>query len=707
MLLASLVVAVGLVPTLSRPAPTYAIEPVALVSITLDSFSPALPQRDGTIAVTGTVTNTSGKRLYRLQAYFWRNQAPITDREGFDQALASVSNEPLGARWTHTYDDLFLPGKPYLERGETARFSLRVKVSELDFPSSQGVYLMGVHVLQNGNRTAVGRARVLVPLVSTKPSSALQMTSVVAMTSTPSLVRRSAGSDQLAQFADDHLAGELAPDGRLDALLRAANAPDLSYAIDPELIEEVQAMKNGYQVLSTDGDPPAAGSGQRDASRWLDVFNRLSRNNRDGYRLPYASVDIAALTHAGQERILLQSEAAAKNVPATAALPLLLWPSQGVADAATVTAADRLKPAALLLSEASTGETTPLLRGVSRSPIVSYGSAATGGGPGPDPQDTPVHIQERLLSSAWIQAVTQPAGAVLGRVRLIDSASEAEGAGAEVNAPWVRRTTLTQLLRSAPAAWSEKLRYTDADQARELSATQLGELRRFMTSQATWVDLLVDPTSVIPSTNADLARAASARWRGQGPAFEAFLRPQQSRFDDAFDQVRISVTSRVITPKSHVSFPVTIRNLLPASGDSAKANAVRVQMRFRSANSQRLTVQPIELRTIEAQKSFTDNAAVDAKTNGTVRVTARLYTAHGLPVGRPATIDVRATQAGTVGWFIAIGAGAVLVGTSALRIRQVTRDRGRAATASGRSAEATKSAPPQDYSDPTGNSIDV
>ena len=63
------------------PTPAYAEEPVALVRITLTSTTPALPTRDGDITLSGTATNITAHRIFRAQAYFWRNQAPITNRE--------------------------------------------------------------------------------------------------------------------------------------------------------------------------------------------------------------------------------------------------------------------------------------------------------------------------------------------------------------------------------------------------------------------------------------------------------------------------------------------------------------------------------------------------------------------------------------------------------------------------------------------------
>ncbi len=234
------------------------------------------------------------------------------------------------------------------------------------------------------------------------------------------------------------------------------------------------------------------------------------------------------------------------------------------------------------------------------------------------------------------------------------------------------------------------------------------------TSWSTWEDLLADRPAARATAAAAIARVASVRGRGQEELFAAFVEPQQRNLEQALGQVQISVTRRVLTPKSKVFFPITIRNRLPQPepGDT-NTNAVRVKLVFTSDNSQRLAVQPIGLTTIAAGQNFTGEAVVDARTNGTVRVTAQLYTASDQPVGRPATIDVTATEAGTVGWFIAIGAGIVLVGTTALRIRQVTRERARAAAADDQEPiDATRSAPPQDTAGQrpgqnTAESIDV
>ncbi len=186
----------------TSPPTARADEPIALATITLTSMKPALPTRDGEITLTGRVTNTSKERLYRLQAIFWRNQAPIAGREGLDQALGSASNDPIGAREVSVYQDLYPVGDPYLEPGKSAAFTLTTKVSDLELSPTDGIYLMGVHVLQNGNTVAVARTRIFVPVLADEPPNALRMTSVVVLSSRPSLVRKGV-------LSDDHLAAEV------------------------------------------------------------------------------------------------------------------------------------------------------------------------------------------------------------------------------------------------------------------------------------------------------------------------------------------------------------------------------------------------------------------------------------------------------------------------------------------------------------------
>ena len=688
-----LAVAVSALCVLLTPARAVAAEPAALVSITITSMEPALPTRDGEITVTGRVTNITKERLSRLEALFWRNQAPILGRVGLAQALESESNDPLGARYTGVFQDLLTAQKPFLAPNASVDFRLRVKVSDLELSPTDGIYLMGVHVLQRGNNVAIGRTRVFVPVLARKPRNELTMTTVVVLNSRPSLVRKGI-------LSDDHLAAEVGENGRLTALLKAANTAKTTFAVDPALIQELQTMSAGYQVLDSEGTT-SAGTGQADATRWLEGFDAL-QSSHDGYRLLYGSPDIAALVHGGQESVLNDAANANKLVEPTRSLPLLVLPAGGSADAATANAVAALHPDAILLADTSVKGPTPLLAGPDQVPIVTFSKGAQGGGPGPDPRDTAIHLRQRLLAETWIEASAARDDLAHGRVRVISTAAQAvaqaTGNDQEVKAPWLRQRSLTDLLKSKPAPWSQKYRYSSAARDAQLTTGQLSTLRKFDSSNETYADLLVDSTQARADGSAAVARAASSKWRKHDKSRRAFLGPQQATLDDILlNKIQIRSSSRVQTvAQQGVAFPITIKNTLERVGSEPDAGSVKVKLVFNSENAQRLTIKTIKPTEIRAQDTATANAEVTAKANGIVPVTAQLMTESGRPVGRQFDIEVQVTQNGTTGWVIAIAAGIVLVASSFLRIRQVARERAKAASGEPGAGPSAGSEGPQD-----------
>jgi hypothetical protein len=336
-----------------------------------------------------------------------------------------------------------------------------------------------------------------------------------------------------------------------------------------------------------------------------------------------------------------------------------------------------LQPDAIVLADTSAKGRTPLLAGPDQVPIVRYTKTAQGGGPGPDPRDTPIQIRQRMLAESWVEATAARDGLAHGRVRLIGTAAQAAGGTPELKAPWLKQRTLAELLKTTPASWSLKFHYSSGAEEAQLTPGQLSSLRKFDTSNDTYADLLVDPTNARAEGSAAVARAASAKWRKHETARRAFLGPQQAALDEILlDKIQIRSSARVQTvARQGVEFPITIRNNLEADEANPDARAVKVNLVFHSENSQRLTIKTIKAPQIGAQDSFTGNAAVTAKANGVVPVTAQLMTQSGRPVGRPFDIEVQVTQNGTTGWAIAIAAGIVLVGSTFLRIRQVAKER--------------------------------
>ncbi len=217
------------------------------------------------------------------------------------------------------------------------------------------------------------------------------------LTSSPSQLRSGV-------LADDHLANEVAHGGRLYDLLSDADQPATSYAVDPNLIVELRTMSAGYQVVGSDGEL-VAGTGRTSAQTWLRRFAAL-QTGHDGYRLPYAQYDLSALVRDDRLGLARAAEAAAKTVDGVSALPLLVVPPDGTADQATVEAADQLGARAVVLDDATIDDLGPLIKQKSGPTILSYDTSASAGGPGPAPDDTPVHLRESALATTYIEALT-------------------------------------------------------------------------------------------------------------------------------------------------------------------------------------------------------------------------------------------------------------------------------------------------------------
>lgn len=654
--------------------PAAADDPEAPVSIRVTSMTPSLPTRTDAITLAGVVTNTSKKPIDRPRVYFWRNQAPITDQEGFRTALDSDATDPLGARVTADVQNrfhLWTRADPNLEPGESAKFTVSATAEQLDLPDADGVYLIGVHVLDGTDRApAIGRARLFAPIVSTAPDHVLPTSSVVILNSRPSRLQ-----DRV--FADDHLAAEVGPGGRLTQLLAAAQNPGTTFAVDPSLIEELTAMRAGYQVRAAD-DNQTAGIGTERAAAWLQGFQRLLDSN-PGYRLLYGTPDLAALVRSDRTALLDRVKAAGAAVPETSALPLLVWPGNGAADAATLQAAAALDPAGILLSDSTTGSDAPVLRDGDGPPIINYQSSDSAGGPGPDPSTTAVHQRQRTLAETWIEAGAPADEDLGGRVRLISTPTEA-GSEHQLAAPWLRSVPLPQVLDQQPERLTGKLAYSKAAQRAELPARGLRRVDDLADSYQTYAELLLDPARAKKDADAAVAKAVSATWRGDADwsdLVEARLDQVERVIGDA---VKIGLVARFTTTgQNDISFPITITNTLPGPEQPGDENSIRVGITFTSAQSQRLTVKPLDPVVLRANPdrnaSVTRNTQIEARANGPVEVTAQLVTASGRPVGKPAMVKVTVTQAGTVGWVIAIAAGIVLIGTTVFRIQQVARER--------------------------------
>lgn len=657
------------------------------VSIELTSLTPSIAGPDATITLEGRVTNTSDRPLDRLQAMIWRNLTPYTTSDQLDQLNRSEPTSPVGERMyssstPNAFQDLYTDDELELQPGDSRSFKLSAKAQDF-FGSSApqpGVYLVGVQVRENGVST-VGRARTyLVATDGTGGDDHLQpgqttigTSTLVELTARPTMARSGV-------FINDTLADEVATGGRLDRLLRTAEGPATSYAVDPNLLVELKAMKSGYSVIDEDGRK-TSGKGRSAAASWLSRFAAM-QSGHDGYQLPYGRPDLPSLVHSGRLDIVRDGQQEAASVAEVKDLPLLVAPAGGAADRPTLTAAKDLGATAVLLADTSVDGVGPVITANNSPTILSYTTEATTG-PGPSPSDTEVQQRQSQLASSYVASISGEPASELGRLRVVSDADQAGSVSDALKAPWLTSRPIKDLLTDEPIELGNRLNYSAAAHRDEFSPKQLHRLDNLRGNLETYAALLAKPGSAATLARAAVARAASSSWRGHRKAQNAYIRDQQRLLTDVdgktvsleqlirSDLVRVESNPKVTLTGSGAQIPVTIVNNLNA--------AISVQLQANSSNQSRLQLEDVsaaDIRTVQAGAKVPVQIPAHAYANGDMQATVQLATKDGRPIGEPLSIQVNATSAGLVGWIIAIGAGIVLLLTVVLRIRQVARERG-------------------------------
>ncbi len=635
----------------------YAADTTQQVGLTFTELSPALPGPDGTLTLRGTATNNTDQPVTDLQVLFWRDRTPLNTRADLASALASDAGTPLGRRMTSdgAFQTLTNEQHPELAPGESLPFEVRVKVADLGL--GVGNYLIGAHALgqvgRGGNQTlGRGRTLVTVPARTVTPATVTAPT-IAILSSPPSMIREGV-------FSDDHLSDDLSEGNRLHQLIRIAQRSDVSWAIDPNLIRELTIMSDGYQVQTPDGLQEGAGADQ--ARAYLTQLANLPKDR--GYRLLAAVPDLNTLADQPDQSLLTQSLAATSEFTEYNGLPLLAYQPGGALSNDTIPLLERIRPAAILAS--TTVGDQSVIGSLAGAPVIGYDADLLSGGPGPQPAGTVVQRTQRLLAEGYLTATLDPKPT---QVRVLTSAEDAR-AEVAAQAPWTRSQPLQTLVRERPpSGGTTQFEYTAADAAAQLNPIQLGRISTLNEQYAAYLQVMVDPSELQSVVARSLLRAHSAWWRGNPTGFAGYLDPQTEFLDGLIRGSEVSVSSQpsVIMSGQTGSFPVTVTNRLDRD--------VQVSLVFDSDAPQRLRIDTVTDVIVPSGQSVTVPIQPRASVNGPVQVTAQVSTPGGIRLGHPIRLTVEATNFGQIGWIIVIASGLVLLAATALRIRQVTRER--------------------------------
>ena len=319
-------------------APAGADPGGGFVEVRVDSVTPDVvtTSSDAALTVTATVTNVGDRPVREVVARLERG-AVLESSAGLRTSLRTDREQ------FQAVGD-FLSVATELNQGQAVGFTFTVPIRG-GAPSSLGIDRPGVYpLLINVNGTPdygaparLDEDRFLLP-VTGAPSdpgnpSGNRLDDVVAPDTTkpvattllwpladkPRLAPGVPGGTNPVRLMNDDLAVSLAPGGRLDTLLAAAEfavspaaidsagglAESLCLAIDPDLLVTVNAMTAGYVVADApDGLGTAAhpGTGQAAAAGWLDRLRRVA-GRLCVTATPYAQADLGALNRVGDTRL--------------------------------------------------------------------------------------------------------------------------------------------------------------------------------------------------------------------------------------------------------------------------------------------------------------------------------------------------------------------------------------------------------------------
>ncbi|BBY27184.1 DUF6049 family protein [Mycolicibacterium sediminis] len=304
------------------------------LKISIDGVTPEIVDTAGgpLVTVTGRVANV-GDRSVRDVVVRLEHADAVAASAGLRTSLAGA-----GDQYQPVAD--FITVAPELNQGESVPFTLAYPLRSNAGPSLRiaepGVYPLLVNVNGTPDYGAPARlddARFLLPVLGVPPdpsveptdpvsavvppdtSRPVQVTMLWPLADRPRLAAGVPGGTTPVRLVDDELATSLAPGGRLDTLLSAADFatsppvdPDgrvraaTCLAVDPDLLITVNAMTTGYVVV----DAPDAGlagatvpgTGQEAAVNWLGRLKTLAQRMCVTPTV-YAQADLTALQRVG------------------------------------------------------------------------------------------------------------------------------------------------------------------------------------------------------------------------------------------------------------------------------------------------------------------------------------------------------------------------------------------------------------------------
>ncbi|MEV8635567.1 DUF6049 family protein [Streptosporangium sp. NPDC051023] len=649
--------------------------------LVIEAMTPDVPREPTTeIKISGTFVNTGTQTVTGMRRKMYYSAQPFQRRADME---AYVSGQPAyqpGA-WR---DEVYLqPGT--LAPSAKAPWEFAFTPQQLGI-SRFGVYPILIQVIDAFGQQVATQRTFMVYLPRDAQVSRTRLAMVMPIVDQP---RRAVDS----VFLDDTLPASMASGKRLGNLLKLAqstsSAKNLTWVVDPSLLDDAQALGNPYSVKVK--DKVESRSADASSAKWLTDL-RAALAQSPVVATPYADPDVAALAHNGVDDStktaidaarLLGQKTLGRDVITT-----VNWPVGGRIDYDGLDLLATGGVDTVLLDETALPPLTP--------PVTTPDASAT-----LDGVNGPVTalVADKVLSET-LAADTSVAGtAVLNRQRFIAetamigaepvtarrtviavpqrrwSPDPAYVAGLVKTAstlPWLAPATLASVKRSKGVAPQRAdLTYGDQERREELVKPYMKAVRQV----GRRADLTSAVTTIQDIDVFDLAllRLSSSAWRDRGDAATPYVDQVRTAVDGRIREV--SITGNEQSPLRTLAgtngeVPISVRNSLTGIGSK-----VSVRLKVTSEQPKLLRIENYEDQlTILGGQNQTVRVPMTVLASGQTTVKVQLMTGDGRRYGTPVELTVRTT--GYTGIALVI-VGAALVVLLAAVVLRVLRRRGR------------------------------
>lgn len=502
-------------------------------------------------------------------------------------------------------------------------------------------------------------------------------------------------------FLDDVLADEVSRGGRLLRLLQVVQqvSPTVPMTIvtDPDLIDELAVMAQGYQVDTPNG--LVAGTGSAAARGWLSALRVVLDSHPDVQLVftPFADPAVDSLSRAHMNWSVTLDQAARDRVktaldgriPATD----ITWPAGGTLTANTLSELVSQGTKTVIVND------TALTRGTVDPVPDALAPASTGAGPATlavtsapierltarvlDPSADGDALLPELVSRLALRLMTNgPRYTVITPPRDLDVSVPVAVRTIEATAdsPWSRPLTLGQAVGDPSIAHVDRGTLRRNSRGPDLGSGLLRTLRGMSNDLPQLTSMFQDPSvaarisSPVPFAVQRTTSSSLLDDRDVSAAMAARLAQIINSIRGRVYIVRPADGTYTLT-SSDSQLPVTVVNHLNADIN------VKVSVQTAGGAPGLTAVDPDKTWPVKADSKVQVHIALHADRVGRIKLIARISTPDGLYLGygkRETPLSVRSTALGTIGVIITILAAIALA--LAVVYRQVRRLRRRGAT---------------------------